>query len=95
MRVTEHLGKFGITGANISASKNDKAKALRFSTLAAIDEAVGCQPADILEYRPVNTERPVARHSASTVSIAPRGGPAGTVPSHRRGSDIVRPVLHD
>ncbi|MGC1516338.1 MAG: helix-turn-helix transcriptional regulator [Maribacter sp.] len=42
----------GITEANLSILKSGKAKAVRFSTLEAICEALNCQPADILEYRP-------------------------------------------
>lgn len=42
--------KVGITPANLSILKNNKAKAIRFSTLEALCEALDCQPADILEY---------------------------------------------
>jgi putative transcriptional regulator len=51
MSVTELAEKVGITMANISVLKNDKAKAIRFSTLEAICKALECQPGDILEYR--------------------------------------------
>jgi putative transcriptional regulator len=51
MSVTELAEKVGITMANISVLKNGKAKAVRFSTLEAICEALDCQPGDILEYR--------------------------------------------
>ena len=40
----------GITTANLSILKSGKAKAVRFSTLEAICEALDCQPSDILEY---------------------------------------------
>lgn len=50
MSVTELAERVGITMANISILKNGKAKAIRFSTLAAICEALQCQPGDILEY---------------------------------------------
>nr|WP_321247559.1 helix-turn-helix transcriptional regulator [uncultured Psychroserpens sp.] len=40
----------GITTANLSILKSGKAKAIRFSTLEAICDALECQPADILEY---------------------------------------------
>jgi putative transcriptional regulator len=43
--------KVEITPANLSILKTGKAKAIRFSTLAAICEALNCQPGDILEYR--------------------------------------------
>ena len=39
-----------ITMANLSILKNNKAKAIRFSTLEAICKALGCQPGDILSY---------------------------------------------
>ena len=42
--------KVGITPANLSILKNNKAKAVRFSTLNAICKALNCQPGDILEY---------------------------------------------
>ena len=44
--------KIGITAANMSILKTGKAKAIRFSTLNAICQALDCQPGDILEYRP-------------------------------------------
>ncbi len=50
MSVTELADKVGITMANISILKNGKAKAIRFSTLEAICDALECQPGDILEY---------------------------------------------
>lgn len=42
--------KIDITPANLSILKNNKAKAIRFSTLETICKALNCQPADILEY---------------------------------------------
>lgn len=42
----------GITQANLSILKTNKAKAIRFSTLDAICAALDCQPADILEFVP-------------------------------------------
>lgn len=44
--------KIGITPANLSILKNNKAKAVRFSTLCALCKALDCQPADLLEYIP-------------------------------------------
>lgn len=44
--------KIGITAANLSILKTGKAKAIRFSTLSAICNALDCQPGDILEYQP-------------------------------------------
>ncbi len=51
MSVTELSEKVGITMANISILKNGRAKAIKFSTLSALCEALDCQPGDILEYR--------------------------------------------
>lgn len=50
MGLTELAGKVDITLANLSILKNNKAKAIRLSTLDAICEALECQPGDILEY---------------------------------------------
>lgn len=50
MSVTELSERVGITMSNISVLKNGKAKAIRFSTLEKICEALDCQPGDILEY---------------------------------------------
>lgn len=50
MKSYELAEKIGITTANLSILKTGKAKAVRFSTLEAICEALECQPGDILEY---------------------------------------------
>lgn len=42
--------RIGITPANLSILKNDKAKAIRFSTLEALCRELNCQPGDILEF---------------------------------------------
>ena len=47
----ELAAKVGITPANLSVLKTGKAKAVRFSTLAALCSALDCQPGDILEFR--------------------------------------------
>ena len=44
--------KIGITPANLSILKNQKAKAIRFSTLNEICRVLDCQPGDILEFVP-------------------------------------------
>ena len=51
MSLTELSERIGITLANLSVLKTGKARAIRFSTLDAICEALGCQPGDILEFR--------------------------------------------
>ncbi len=58
MTLTELSEKIGITLANLSILKTGKARAVRFSTLEAICEALQCQPGDLLEF------------TASTVSEA-------------------------
>ncbi|NLB72112.1 MAG: helix-turn-helix transcriptional regulator [Chloroflexi bacterium] len=52
MSLTELSEKVGITMSNLSNLKTGKARAIRFSTLEAICEALQCQPGDILEFRP-------------------------------------------
>ncbi len=52
MSLGELSDKVGITLANLSILKNNKAKAIRFSTLDAICEALDCKIEDILEYVP-------------------------------------------
>ena len=52
MSLGELSERVGITLANLSVLKNNKARAIRFSTLDAICRALECTPQDILEYRP-------------------------------------------
>ena len=49
--------KVGIANVNLSKIKTVKVSAIRFSTLEAICEALHCQPGDILEYMPPQTEQ--------------------------------------
>lgn len=62
MMAKRHIGAgelaeiIGITPANLSILKNNKAKSVRFSTLEALCKALDCQPADLLEYRPDESE---------------------------------------
>ena len=51
MSLTELSQKVDITMANLSVLKTGKAKAVRFSTLEALCQALDCQPGDILEFR--------------------------------------------
>ncbi|MBQ7246587.1 MAG: helix-turn-helix transcriptional regulator [Lachnospiraceae bacterium] len=51
MSLGELSDKVGITLANLSILKNNKAKAVRFSTLDAICRALDCEVGDIIEYR--------------------------------------------
>ena len=51
MSLNELSEKVDLTLANLSILKTGKAKAIRFSTLEAICEALDCQPGDLLEYK--------------------------------------------
>ena len=52
MSLSQLSEKVDLTLANLSIPKNNKAKAVRFSTLSAICAALDCQPGDILEFVP-------------------------------------------
>ena len=54
MSLNELSDRVGITVANLSILKNNKAKAVRFSTLDAICRELNCTPGDLLEYREEN-----------------------------------------
>ncbi len=56
MSLGELAQKVDITMANLSILKNNKARAIRFSTLEAICKALDCQPGDILEFVPDEKE---------------------------------------
>ena len=56
MSLTELAEKVGITMANLSVLKTEKARAIRFSTLESICKVLDCQPGDILEYIPEKPE---------------------------------------
>lgn len=52
LSVGELADRVGITPANLAVLKNGRAKAIRFSTLAALCEALDCQPGDLLRWTP-------------------------------------------
>ena len=54
--LAELAEKIGISPANLSILKNNKCKAIRFSTLDALCQALCCQPSDLLEYQEVSYE---------------------------------------
>lgn len=58
MSLNELSQRVDITLANLSILKNNKARAVRFTTLEAICKALDCQPGDILEYVPDEEEMP-------------------------------------
>jgi putative transcriptional regulator len=64
MTLTELAGRVDITLANLSILKQNKARAVRFSTLDAICRELGCQPGELLEYQPDETRGPSAAGTA-------------------------------
>ena len=56
MTLTELADRIGMALANLSILKTGKARAIRFSTLDAICEALSCQPGDILRFEPEQAE---------------------------------------
>ncbi|MBF8184210.1 helix-turn-helix transcriptional regulator [Nonomuraea sp. K274] len=52
MTLTELADRVGVTVVNLSILKNGRAKAIRFTTLTKICEALDCQPGDLLSYHP-------------------------------------------
>jgi putative transcriptional regulator len=60
MTLTELADRVGMTLANLSILKTNKARAIRFSTLEALCEALECQPGDLLRFepKPARRERP-------------------------------------
>jgi putative transcriptional regulator len=60
MTLTQLSERIGITLANLSVLKTGKARAIRFSTLEAICEALECQPGELLEYDAATSSDPLA-----------------------------------
>ena len=56
MSAGELAERIGLTPANLSVLKNNKARAIRFTTLEALCRVLDCQPGDLLEYRPDGEE---------------------------------------
>ena len=56
MTLTELADRVGMTLANLSILKTGKARAIRFSTLEAICEALSCQPGDLLGHEPAQDQ---------------------------------------
>ena len=65
MSLGELSDRVGITLANLSILKNNRAKAIRFSTLDAICRALNCQPSDLLEYVPDEADEKTNTHPFS------------------------------
>jgi putative transcriptional regulator len=61
LTLTELSDRVGVTVVNLSVLKNGRARAIRFSTLAALCRALDCQPGDLLRYQsdePAESRRP-------------------------------------
>jgi len=54
MTLTDLARAVGVTVVNLSVLKNDRARAVRFSTLTAICDVLGCQPGDVFSVTPVH-----------------------------------------
>jgi putative transcriptional regulator len=65
MTLTELADRIGLTLANLSILKTGKARAIRFSTLDAICDALSCQPGDILQFESEREEQPVPARKRS------------------------------
>jgi putative transcriptional regulator len=63
MKLTELAERVDITMANLSILKQNKARAIRFSTLEALCRELDCQPGDLLEFQ--------AHHSAARAAVGP------------------------
>jgi putative transcriptional regulator len=57
LSLTELAERIGITLANLSILKTNKARAIRFTTLNALCRALGCQPGELLEFVPGEVEQ--------------------------------------
>jgi putative transcriptional regulator len=66
MSVGDFADAIGLSPANVSVLKNGRAKAVRFSTLNAICEALGCQPGDVLRWVPDDEPGGTALQGATT-----------------------------
>lgn len=61
LTVGELAERVGITPANLAVLKNGRAKAVRFSTLEALCEALDCQPGDLLRWEPAEAAQRIER----------------------------------
>jgi putative transcriptional regulator len=73
MSLTDLAARVGLTLANLSVLKNGHARAVRFSTLTALCDALDCTPGDLITIRPIHavgTERPAERAASGRVARA-------------------------
>jgi putative transcriptional regulator len=88
MSVGELADRVGITPANLAVLKNGRAKAVRFATLAALCEVLGCQPGDLLRWEPEEAALlPTSTYSASGGLRQDPGRAAGSSAGPGTGED--------
>ena len=77
MSVGELADRVGITPANLAVLKNGRAKAVRFATLAALCEALECQPGDLLRWEAEDVADEMASHGVGVTGLpsASNAGP--------------------
>lgn len=63
MTLTDLAKAVGVTVVNLSVLKNDRARAVRFSTLTAICDVLGCQPGDVFSVTPAHAPQPTRARS--------------------------------
>src|SRR5689334_1504019 len=73
MSVGELADRVGITPANLAVLKNGRAEAVRFTTLAALCEALECQPGDLLRWEPDDLVDEMASHQVGVTTPAAAG----------------------
>jgi putative transcriptional regulator len=86
LKLTELSRRVGITLANLSVLKQNKARAVRFSTLDALCRELGCQPGDLLEYQPdaPGTRDGVFRGTRWSPGSSPAGPAGSDAAAHRK-----------
>ena len=75
MTLTELSARVDVTIVNLSVLKNGRARAIRFSTMARLCEALHCQPGDLLSYQPQPAGTPADGRRSRAPSLGP--GSAG------------------
>lgn len=65
MTLTDLARAVGVTVVNLSVLKNDRARAVRFSTLTAVCDVLGCQPGDVFSVTPAHAPQPVRARSGA------------------------------
>jgi putative transcriptional regulator len=63
--------RVGITPANLAVLKNGRAKAVRFTTLAALCQVLDCQPGDVLRWEPDEPDEPDEQAPSRSAGVMP------------------------